>query len=182
MRIFACFACFVLIAVGASAQQPGATASAAQSVELLLAPSIDIRFSGTGTNAGGTISMVFDDVSKFEDGVVSSAQELEVRTNRTFKISVQTGASTFTYVGPASNAAMPVNNRLFLTLTGNNTGGNIASGFDSYKSLSATTQELLLNGERGDERKFMVTYKAKPDFDYPAGAYTVDVLYTATQP
>lgn len=182
MRSFFLFFFFVLTAVGASAQQPGATASASQSVELLLAPSIDIRFSNSGTNAGGTISMVFDDISKFEDGVVSPAQELEVRTNRTFKISVQTGASTFSYVGPAINAVMPVNNRLFLALSGNTTGGNVASGFDSYKSLSATTQDLLLNGERGDERKFMVTYKAKPDFDYPAGAYTVDVLYTATQP
>lgn len=126
--------------------------------------------------------MLFDNINHYTDGVLSGTQELEVRSNKNFKISVKTDAPTFTYTGGQSNASMPVNNRLFLAVTSNNTGGSLASGFDNYTSLSATNQDMILDGIRGDEKKFVLVYKAKPDMGYPAGTYSVGVLYTATQP
>lgn len=170
----------LLTASASRAQNSSSTAS--QTVQLLLYPVIDIQFTSNSAANGSTIDMVFSNASNYADGVVSGTQELEVRSNRNFKISVKTDASTFSYLGGQNTASMPVNNRLFMTVTGNQTGGSVAAGFQNYASLSANNQDVVLDGVQGTGKKLIIAYKAKPDMGYPTGTYSVGVIYTATQP
>ena len=72
---------------------------------------------------------------------------------------------------------------LGLMIASNSTGGTIVSPFSAsaYNSLSNSNQMLLNTYTAGNAKLFAVKYKATPDFAYPAGTYTVYVLYTATQ-
>ncbi|MBL7683508.1 MAG: hypothetical protein JNK00_10655, partial [Flavipsychrobacter sp.] len=47
--------------------------------------------------------------------------------------------------------------------------------------LTSTAANLLTNCNNGGNQTFSVMYEATPGFAYPAGTYTVDVVYTATQ-
>ncbi|HRO43831.1 MAG TPA: hypothetical protein PL009_13425 [Flavipsychrobacter sp.] len=167
----------IIIAVSVRAQNSSATAS--QAIQLILHPTIDIKF----TNAtAGTIDMVFNSADNYSQGVLSGMQELEVRSNKNFKISVKTDAPTFAYSGEQNAATMPVSNTLFMAVTNNQTGGTLGGGFNNYTSLSANNQDLILNGTYGQEKKLVLAYKAKPEIGFPAGTYSVGVIYTATQP
>ena len=77
---------------------------------------------------------------------------------------------------------MPVNNTLYLALNTNNTGGSSSTFGNNYTSIDAANKELLVDCENGADKRFSVNYKALPDYGYPAGIYTVGVIYTATQP
>ncbi|MBS1783351.1 MAG: hypothetical protein JSS78_09815 [Bacteroidetes bacterium] len=162
------------------AQESIASATASQTVQLVLNPSIDLRFSETSTNNGSLVSLNFSTIHNYSTGVVSGVQELEVRSNKNFKISVQTDAAHFSYNGVSGN--MPVANTLFMAVTGNSTGGTLTTGLGAYKSLSAMSSDVVLNGSFGDGKKLAFAYKAKPSEDFPPGVYSVGVLYTATQP
>ncbi|MCB0700871.1 MAG: hypothetical protein KDC11_13515, partial [Chitinophagaceae bacterium] len=63
------------------------------------------------------------------------------------------------------------------------TGGSIANPFSNsaYATLSSSDQDLITTADRGGNQTFSVKYKATPGFAYPAGTYSVDVVYTATQ-
>jgi len=173
----------LLGSIASSAMAQNASATASQTIQLALNPVIDLRFTNTGTGTGSTVNMAFSNVSQYVNGVNSGTQELEVRSNKNFKISVQTDAPTFTYTGSGSSAnSLPVNNTLFLEVASNSTGGSVASGFDNYTSLSSSSQDVLLNGSQGAGKKLVLAYRAKPDMGYPAGTYSVGVVYTATQP
>lgn len=171
-----------LLVTASFSRAQNSSSTASQTVQLLLYPAIDIQFTSNSAANGSTIDMVFSNASNYADGVISGTQELEVRSNRNFKISVKTDAPTFSYLGGQNTASMPVNNRLFMTVTGNQTGGSVAAGFQNYASLSANNQDVVLDGVQGSGKKLIIAYKAKPDMGYPAGTYSVGVVYTATQP
>jgi hypothetical protein len=40
---------------------------------------------------------------------------------------------------------------------------------------------VITNAAAGENKNFSVEYQAKPGFTYPAGTYSVDIIYTATQ-
>jgi hypothetical protein len=40
---------------------------------------------------------------------------------------------------------------------------------------------MINSASKGGNQTFEVKYKATPGFAYPAGTYTTDVVYTATQ-
>lgn len=177
--IFLIFCCTATVA--ARSQNTSATAS--QTIVLELNPTLDLRFTNTQASAGPVVSLDFNSLANYTDGVVSGVQELEVRSNRSFKISVQTDAPSFTYSGPTqSGTSMPVDQTLFMSVSGNNTGGSIASGFSNFVSLTSSSQDLILNGMQGSERTLSLAYKAKPALGFAAGNYAVGVIYTATQP
>src|SRR5690606_17763284 len=117
-------------------------------------------------------------------GVLSGTQELEVYANDRFKISVQTDAPNFVYQGAETpSRLLPVDNTLFVSVASHTTGGTVNAGFDkNYQTLSRSSQDLILNGTQGAARKLVVSYKAKPEIGFPAGIYSVGVIYTATQP
>ena len=78
---------------------------------------------------------------------------------------------------------MPVEKVLGLMVSANGTGGTIGAPFSAtgYATLTSKDQSLIANGSRGGNQTFEVKYQATPGFAYPAGTYSVDVVYTATQ-
>lgn len=170
--------------VHASAQnQANDVEQARQAARLVMSNAIDITFSATNSSAGGTVSLVFDDINDFANGVNSDPYQIRVRSNKRFRVQAKTSASRFSYTGNTSPAPqMNVNSILFLKVTNNSTGGSVASNFNNkYRSMSSSNQTLISNGTAGGNKTFNVEYRATPGYNYPAGTYSVNVVYTATQ-
>lgn len=161
-----------------------ATSSASQTTKLSLSDAIDITFTGTSSATGAMVNFAFNNVNDFANGIQSSDYQIKVRSNKKFKVDVKTNASTFSYTGSTTPApSMPVAQVLSLMMAANQTGGTLSSNFPSgqFGSLSSTSKTLLTSCNNGNNQWFNVKYKANPGFAYPAGEYTVDVVYTATQ-
>jgi len=173
-----------LVGFTLNANAQNATANATQNVSLTLANAISITFTGTGTSTGAAVNLPFSTVSDYANGVTSTAQQLMVQSNLPFGISVKSNAANFTYSGTyTTGTTMPVSGVLKLIVPANATGGTIAAPFTAgtYASVTATAQNLINNGTYGANQTFSVQYKATPGFTYPAGTYTTQVIYTATQ-
>ena len=158
--------------------------TATQTVNLNLSNAIELTFTGSGTATGAAVNLAFNTVNDYANGVSSSNQELKVRSNKKFGVTVKTNNANFSYTGTTTPApVMPVSGVLDLRVPANGTGGTIASPFSAtaYADLSATAQNLLSNCNNGGNQTFSIQYNATPGFAYPAGTYTVDVVYTATQ-
>ena len=166
----------------ANAQAPSSTAT--QTVNLNLSNAIELTFTGSGTATGAAVNLAFNTVNDYANGVASASQELRVRSNRRFGVTVRTNNANFTYTGAVTPAPiMPVSGVLALRVPANGTGGAIASPFSAtaYNGLSNTAANLITNANNGGNQTFSIQYNATPGFTYPAGTYTVDVVYTATQ-
>lgn len=160
----------------ATAQQQ--TSSASQLIKIHLEPTINIT-----AQSSSVVNLGFRNLDNYTKGVESTSQTFKVHSNKEFVVNVKTNASKFSYSGNETPApAMPVINTLFMAVENNNTGGSIANTFNDYTSLSEMPKNLLLDCDNGQDRTFAVNYKAMPSTDYPAGDYTVAVIYTATQP
>ncbi len=180
-KVLVLSAAIVSFSFAANAQ---ATSTATQTVNLNLANAIELTFTGSGTATGAAVNLAFNTVNDYANGVQSSAQELKVRSNKNFGVTVKTNAASFTYSGSTTPApVMPVSGVLSLKVASNGTGGTVASPFSTsaYSGLSSTAANLISNGSKGGNQTFGVSYEAQPGFAYPAGTYTVDVVYTATQ-
>lgn len=161
-----------------------ATATATQSASLVLANAMSITFTGSGTDVGGAVTLPFSTVSDYANGVTSGAQQLQVNSNLAFDVTVKTNATNFTYAGSYTTGTdMPVSGVLKLMVTANATGGSVATPFSTsaFATLTASDQNLINNGVNGSSQLFSVQYMATPGFTYPAGTYTTNVIYTATQ-
>ncbi|MBW7912565.1 MAG: hypothetical protein H3C54_02415 [Taibaiella sp.] len=160
------------------------SSSASQSVSLVLSNAIDISYMATGNGTGTNTMMQFSNPTDYSNGVTSPEQGLRVRSNKTFKVAVRCEASAFNYQGNNANTMqnMP-DDALKLRVTSNNTGGSVKAPFttNGYTSLSNESQDLLVGGEQGQNQTFAVQYKCTPGFNLPAGTYTMNVVYTATQ-
>jgi hypothetical protein len=144
---------------------------------------IEFTFS-SGTNTGPIVTLPFITALDYTNGSVSSNQTLTVKSNRIFVVTIKTNTANFSYSGSVTPApTMPVSGILTIMIPSNSTGGTIASPFSSstYASLSSTAQNLINSGANGASQSFTVKYKATPGYDYGAGSYNVDVVYTATQ-
>jgi hypothetical protein len=173
-----------LFTVAFAANAQNASSTAQQTIQLTLSNVLEITFVGTGTNTGSTVSLPFTSVNSYINGVSSSSQQLMIRSNKSFNVTVQSNAANFTYAGTTNPApTMPVNGVLAIKVPANATGGTIAAPFSSssFTYLTSSAQALINNGSNGSAQTFDVQYKATPGFNYPAGTYTVDVVYTATQ-
>jgi hypothetical protein len=161
-----------------------ATSSANQNVALSLSNAIAITFVSTGNATGSAVSIPFTTVADYTSGVTSAAQQLKVQSNKAFNLTVNANAASFTYAGVTTPApTMPVSGVLAAQVTANGTGGTVASAFNSaYGNLTATAQSLISTCANGGNQTFSVQYQATPGFAYPAGTYTTNVVYTATQP
>ncbi|MEZ5017130.1 MAG: hypothetical protein R2800_08745 [Flavipsychrobacter sp.] len=162
----------------------GTSTGASQSTHVSLSNAIEITFTNTGNATGSDVTIPFSTVNDYANGVETSTQNLRVRSNKDFTVAVKTNATNFSYSGSTSPApVMPVSGVLGVMVTSNNTGGSIGANFSSsaYNTLTSANQDLITDGSRGGNQTFSVKYKATPGFAYPAGTYTVDVVYTATQ-
>ena len=169
----------VAASVAAKAQ---ANSAGQQTVNLSLTDAIELTFTGSGTATGAAVTLPFTTVNDYANGVTSSAQALKVRSNKNFTVAVKANATNFTYVGSTTPVpVMPVASVLDVKVSTNGTGGTIAGSFANYADITGTNQSLITNGTRGGNQTFSVQYQATPGFSYPAGNYSVDVVYTATQ-
>lgn len=169
------------LSLGAHAQ---ATSSANQNTALALSNAIAITFVSTGTATGSSVSVPFATVADYTNGVISAAQQLKIQSNKIFNITVNASTANFTYSGTTTPApTMPVSGVLAAQVTANTTGGTIATPFSgAYGGLTSTAQSLISTCANGGNQTLSVQYKATPGFAYPAGTYTANVIYTATQP
>ena len=185
MKKFIAIAALATIGFSANAQdQANQTTSASQTTNLVMSNAIELTFTGNNTTTGAAVNLAFTTVNHYADGVESGAQELKVRSNKPFGVAVKTSNANFSYVGTTTPApVMPVSGVLALKVSANGTGGTIATPFSAsaYSTLTSANQNLIANGLRGGNQTFSVMYKATPGFAYPAGTYSVDVVYTATQ-
>ena len=178
-------AAFSIFGFTANAQnQANQNSSASQTVQLSLSNAIEITFTGTNNATGAAVNLAFTTVNDYANGVTSTEQELKVRSNKKFTVAVKANNGSFSYTGSTSPApTMPVQGVLGVMVSSNNTGGSIAAPFSNsaYSSLTASNQNLITNANNGGNQRFGIKYEATPGFAYPAGTYTVDVTYTATQ-
>ena len=185
MKKIIAIAAIITSGFAANAQtQTNQTSSASQTTKLVLSNAIEITFTGNGSAEGADVTLPFTTVNNYANGVESEAQELKVRSNKNFSVAVKASSDKFSYTGTTTPApAMPVSGVLAVKVSANGTGGAIATPFSSstYATLTNLNQNLITAANRGGDQKFSVMYKATPGFAYPAGTYSVDVVYTATQ-
>lgn len=163
--------------------QSNQVGTARQTSKLVMSNAIEITFSSTGTNTGNTVALAFNSVNDYANGVESSTYQVKVRSNKKFRVQAKTSSSRFTYSGNTTPAPqMNVNNILFLKVTGNNTGGTVSGNFNNkYRTMKSSNQTIVNNATPGGDNTFNVQYKADPKYNFPAGTYAVNVVYTATQ-
>jgi hypothetical protein len=160
------------------AMAQSANTAATQIVTLQLEPVIQISAA-----TSGNVKLGFNNINNYISGVTSGSQQFTVHSNKEYVVSVKTSAASFSYSGNAyPTPFMPVDDILFLAVTNNNTGGSVGHSFANFTSLSNTPKELLLNCKNGGNKSFSINYKANPGPQFPAGDYSVGVIYTATQP
>ncbi len=148
-----------------------------QRARLSLSNAIDIEL-----QSDPNLTLSFTNVNHYANHKKSAKQDLRVRSNKKFTISVRTSSANFSYSGSASPApVMPVN-VLRLRLR-NRPSGTVPGGtfLASFTPLSPTDQTMVAEANRGGNQVFRVKYQARPGFEYPAGTYTTTVIYTATQ-
>lgn len=167
----------------ASFAQSNASATATQNVELGLTNALMIYFTSNGTAVGDLVTLQFNSVNDFQNGVQSANQELKVLSNKHFNVAVKVSAYNFMYTNPSgvtSVSNQQVEGVLDLKLTANNTGGSVPV-FSNFEDLKNTNQALLSNCNYGNNQTFSVKYRATPGFSFQPGVYYTDVIYTATQ-
>lgn len=153
-----------------------------EQVDLNLVNVITLKFVATGNNVGGAVILPITTIGDYTSGEESTPQQLTASSTKNFAITVKANAANFTYTGSyTSGTTMPVNGKLKLKVTANATGGSIASPFSAYSTLTANNQNLINAATLGNNKTFSVQYQATPGFGYPAGTYTTQVIYTATQ-
>lgn len=152
-----------------------ANSAATQTVQLAMNNAIELTIL-TGANP----QMSFTTVNDYANGVISAEQQLRVRSNKKFNVRVKARASRFSFAGTGTDPKMPLT-VLRLKVLNNNTGGTISSGHSSFTTLSTSSKNMISNATPGGNNTFSVQYNAVPGFTYPAGTYTMEVIYTATQ-
>ncbi|HLO71487.1 MAG TPA: hypothetical protein VK167_15170, partial [Flavipsychrobacter sp.] len=84
------------VGIAAKAQ---VASTATQTVNLNLSNAIELTFTGSNTATGAAVNLAFNTVNDYANGVQSSAQELKVRSNKKFGVTVRTNNTNFSYTG-----------------------------------------------------------------------------------
>lgn len=176
----------ILLLTGATAlaavAQNVSNSTATQSAKLVMSNAIEISFNSNGSNEGSTVDLQFQTVNDFANGVESSPIELKVKSNKKFHVWAKASSNRFTYSGNTTPAPRMNVNKLKIKVVSNNTGGTVPNAVNNkYKNMRKGNRKLINNGTPGGDNTFAVQYKADPGYEFPAGTYTVDVIYTATQ-
>ena len=162
--------------------QSNASGTASQTVNLALSNALEITFTGTGSSTGGVVTLPFTTVNDFANGVESNPQEIKVRSNKTFHVTVKASNEKFTVTnnGNTTQSNFNVENILDVKMASNATGGTTT--FSNYKDVTENNQTFLTNATYGGNQLFSVQYRATPGFQMPAGVYSTNIIYTASQP
>ena len=168
-----------LTATAQSSTNSGAT----QNTTLQMAELVSADFFDNGGNGGSsTVELPLGGANTLEEGVESPEIEVILRCTTDFDLSVKASATNFTYAGSSTqNTTMPVEDVLAIVITENNTGGNVSNGMTQYKSISGSQGKTAISAGKRGETSFKFKYKATPGFNYAAGTYTTDIVYTLTK-
>jgi hypothetical protein len=152
-------AIFTVIVVNA---QLAAPVTQNQTVTLNLQNKIEIAIEGTPS---GT-SFTFASAADYSSGLINiEASEFRVKSNQDFAITVKANTANFTSTAATSMPSTVLSVR--------------ESGTTTFTSL--TTSSAPLKTDTRGNKTFKVDYKADPQYNYDAGAYSLVVVYTATQ-
>lgn len=181
MKKLIAIAAIVTMGISANAQtSTNQTATANQTAKLALSNAISITFVDGGKE-GSDVTLPFQTVSDYANGVTSNEQEMLVQSNKHFNVSMKTDAHNFSYSGTTTPApVVQISNVLSMMITENKTGGSLS--YNNYASIPSGSATIINWGTPGGNRTFKLKYKATPGFALPAGTYTANVIYTATQP
>lgn len=159
--------------------------SASQNVDLALADVVGTGFgggSGGSGSSGGTVSFPISGTSALSEGLESADIQVTMQCNTAYDVNVSASASTFTYTGPSTfGTTMQVKDVLQFMVTDNQTGGNISSDYDQYQPIDGTNAKVAIGSGQPGVHTFSFKYKAQPGFNYPAGTYTTDIIFTVVK-
>jgi len=176
---------FIILSCLATAAkaQGGSAANASQSAKFVLSDVIEIVFSDVDDVTGTTVFLPFNNARDFKNGVTFNDQQLRVRSNSGFKVSLKYDMNTFNYIGSEKADVSVLNEALGVMVTSNNTGGQVAAPFstDDYAPIAGIDKDLVINGTSGGNQNFAVKYKCTPKQHMPIGNYFINVVYTATK-
>jgi hypothetical protein len=168
--------------LSAQAQTASSLAPASQTARIIINDAIDIKFISNSTT-GNDIPFTFSTIQNFIDGVVSAEEpELLIRSNKNFNIAIRTKSATFN--GPGGTALGA--DILKVMTVKQPSGSSIATPFSSaaYSPLSYNAQTVFQGCSKGwsaTDQNCKLRFKAEPATQIPAGSYSIDVEYTATQ-
>lgn len=172
---------FALLAFGFQGYAQNESSSGTQTTNLNLTNAIDITFVNNSSASGIALNFNFNTVNDFANGLESAPVQMKVRSNKKFNISVKSSGAYFTYSGSTTPAPqMYVGSVLYFKMTANNTGGWSWVN-NRYDYIDHYNWTFLYNGNNGGDQNFTLVYRVTPGFTFPAGTYTTDVIYTATQ-
>jgi len=143
-------------------QQSG-TAQVNHNVSLRLENAIEITIT-----RGQNVSINFNNSSDYQNGVTTNnVATLRVRSSASYNVTVKSASTHF-----VSNSAtnMPVSGILSVRV--------FPQG--QFMGISTVDAILLSNQTKGISN-FNLSYRANPGFNYDAGTYTANIIYTATQ-
>ena len=150
-KIIIIAAAFIGFTSAANAQS-NASGAASQTVQLSLSNALEITFTGNNSANGSTVTLPFTTVNDYANGVESNDQEIKVRSNKDFTVTVKTSAATFNVTNGATTSAstMPAS-VLGVVVSANTTGGSLGTGFSAtaYKALSSNAATIISQGDRG---------------------------------
>ena len=135
-------------------------------------------------DSGNTSSIVIPigGINALAGGAESHEIEVTLQSTADYDVSVSSTSPYFTYNGPDLNPApMLVKDVLSIKITANNTGGTVTGGFNDYQPVDGTMNQLVIATGLSGSRTFSFRYMAQPGFNYPAGTYTTDIVYTITK-
>lgn len=170
----------VLICYCAKGQH--ANSGGAQALQLSLTEVVSASLFASDSGTSSSINIPIGGVNALADGTESHDIEVTLQSTADYDVSVSASSEYFTYNGTATNPAqMAVKDVLSIKITANNTGGAVSNGFTQYQPVDGTLNQLIIaSGLRGT-RTFSFKYMAQPGFNYPAGTYTTDIVYTITK-
>src|SRR5690606_9334352 len=112
----------LLLAAGAvniASGQDNEAGSASQSANLVMSNAIDITFNSNGTSESEVVTLPFDNVNDYANGVESAPIEMRIRSNKKFYVSAKTSSNRFTYRGPESKDPKMNVNKLKIKVVSN---------------------------------------------------------------
>lgn len=168
----------IMLVITVKANAQNASGAGTQTTNLVMADAIELTFIN---GAGGTQTANMTTVNEMVNGVELDDQDMRVRSNKPFKVTVAPATTNFVYTGAAtSNNIIPAGTGFKIKVSNNNTGGNSVGGWTALAGVLIPTT-ILDNGDAGGNQTFTIKYKTLGGAVMAPGTYTLNIVYTATQ-
>jgi len=136
--------------------------SANHSASIILSATLEVSIT-----RGQEVNMNFTTPNDYQNGVTTqNAATVRVRSNQRFNLSVRSATSHFS---SNTSTPMPVSGVLGVRI--------FPQG--QFINLSNINSVLLTNQDKGTNN-YNLAYRATPGFNYDAGTYTANIIFTAT--